>query len=80
MGACLAAGSGALLASKASPYSFLNFMTAGSSMLDDAVLANSPIAFSFSSASLLVMPYSFASSETRVLATSLLLATDPVML
>ena len=43
-------------------------------MLEDAVLANSPIALSFSSASLLGMPYCFASSETRVLATILLLA------
>src|SRR5690606_19840600 len=53
------------------------FLTAGSSTLEDAVFANSPIALSFSSASLLGMPYFLASSETRVLATVLLLAQDP---
>jgi hypothetical protein len=41
-------------------------------MLDEAVLTNSPIALSFSTASLLGMPYFLASSETRVLATMLL--------
>lgn len=46
-------------------------------MDEEAVLANSPMALSFSSASLLGMPYFFASSETRVLATVLLLAQDP---
>jgi len=81
--ACSFAGAGAgasagFLASRSAPYVASNFFTAGSSMLDDAVFANSPIAPSFSSASLLVMPYCLASSDTRVLATILLLATDPV--
>lgn len=79
-GALASAGaSGVFLASRSAPYVASNFFTAGSSTLDDAVLANSPIAPSFSSASLLVMPYCFASSDTRVLATILLLATDPVV-
>lgn len=43
-------------------------------MLEDAVLANSPMSLSILSASALLMPYCFASSETRVLATVLLLA------
>jgi len=64
-------------ASSSAPYVASNFLTAGSSMLDEAVFANSPIALNFSSASLLVMPYCFASSETRVLATILLLASRP---
>ncbi len=44
-------------------------------MVEEADFTNSPMASSFSSASLLVMPYWRASSETRVLATILLLAT-----
>ena len=58
------------------PYVASNFFR-GSSTVEDADLTNSPIAFSFSSASLLEMPYFLASSETRVLATILLLAPDP---
>lgn len=46
----------AILALSSAPYSASNFFTAGNSILDDAVLANSPMALNFSSASLLVMP------------------------
>lgn len=46
-------------------------------MLEEAVLANSPMSLSILSASALLMPYFFASSETRVLATFLLMAQDP---
>jgi hypothetical protein len=62
------------LASSSAPYLASNFFSAGSSMLDEAVFTNSPSSPSIEIASLLEIPYFFASSETRVLATFLLLA------
>ena len=53
----LAAGASvALAASRASPYCFLNFISTGSSIVEEGDLTNSPISFSFSSTSLLSMP------------------------
>jgi hypothetical protein len=43
-------------ASSASPYCFLNFISTGSSIVDEGDLTNSPISFSFSRTSLLSMP------------------------
>ena len=51
-----AAGAGDLAASSASPYSFLNFISTGSSMVEEGDLTNSPSSFSFSRTSLLSMP------------------------
>ncbi len=51
-----AAGADALEASSASPYAFLNFISTGSSMVEEGDLTNSPSSFSFSRTSLLSMP------------------------
>ena len=54
--ACRRAWSAALAASSASPYCFLNFISTGSSIVEEGDLTNSPISFSFSRTSLLSMP------------------------
>jgi hypothetical protein len=46
----------AFAASRASPYVFLNFISTGSSIVEEALLTNSPISFSLSRTSLLSMP------------------------
>ena len=59
LGGCLGGagcGADALAASSASPYSFLNFISTGSSIVEEGDLTNSPISFSFSRTSLLSMP------------------------
>ena len=50
------AGAGDLEASSASPYCFVNFISTGSSIVEEGDLTNSPISFSFSRTSLLSMP------------------------
>jgi hypothetical protein len=60
-GAGVAAGASvgaavALAASRSSPYVFLNFISTGSSIVEEALLTNSPISFSLSRTSLLSMP------------------------
>jgi len=59
------------------PISLRKRISAGSSMVELADLTNSPISLNFSRTNLLSTPNSLASSWTRVLATLLLLATDP---
>jgi hypothetical protein len=51
-----AGADGDLAASSASPYCFLNFISTGSSIVEEGDLTNSPISFSFSRTSLLSMP------------------------
>lgn len=59
------------------PISLRKRISAGSSTVELADLTNSPISLNFSRTNLLSTPNSLASSWTRVLATFLLLATDP---
>lgn len=59
------------------PISLRKRISAGSSTVELADLTNSPISLNFSRTNLLSTPNSLASSWTRVLATILLLATDP---
>jgi len=67
-----------IAAFRPSPYSLRKRISAGSSTVELADLTNSPISLNFSRTNLLSTPNSLASSCTRVLATFLLLASDPL--
>jgi hypothetical protein len=73
----LGAAAGAALLAAASGKALRSLRTTGASMVDEAERTNSPSSCSFVTASLEVIPSSFASSCTRTLATFLLSRSAP---